>query len=184
MDYMTQRTGLSLAMLFVVLALSACATAIQPGQLYQGSDWAGYLDVRSPNSEGWRMMADSPNRITFRKGTQPDQEFGAEVARGRLPPEQMLSDFMTHLEAALFDHKATIFKSAHAFTDERRYPCMRSMLHGSGAYEARIIMLSCRHPVRTDTAFSLFYFQRGHREYPNLESEAQAFFDGIQVPGH
>jgi len=48
----------------------------------------------------------------------------------------------------------------------------------------REILLSCRHPVRQDTGFSISYSHRGDGEYPNLEAEAQAFFDRIQVPGY
>ena len=199
-DSMNQRTGLPLALLLVVLMLSACATPLLPGQPYHGSDWAGYLDVRSPNSEGWRMVQVSPRSIAFgRKGTQLEQSFAAWVMRGPLPPtqtrEDMVSRLKTEMEGGLDRDRFTLLKSEYAFTDERRYPCVRSSVVREdrqaqvSAFRRetlmlREILLSCRHPVRQDTGFSISYSHRGDGEYPNLEAEAQAFFDRIQVPGY
>ncbi|MBP1774868.1 MAG: hypothetical protein H6Q86_874 [candidate division NC10 bacterium] len=198
-DRMKQRTGRPLALLLVVLALSACATTLLPGQPYHGSDWAGYLDVRSPNSEGWRMVQVSPQSIAFgRKGTQPDESLAAWVMRGPLPPTQTREDMVSHLrtemEGGLDRGRLTLLKSEYAFTDERRYPCVRSIMvledrqaqvsvSRRETLVRRDIGLTCRHPVRQDTGFNISYSHRGHGDYPNLESEAQAFFDGIQVPG-
>ncbi|MDO8596875.1 MAG: hypothetical protein Q7R45_09650, partial [Sulfuricaulis sp.] len=44
--------------------------------------------------------------------------------------------------------------------------------------------LYCRHPVRQETGFSIMYSHRGRALYPNLNSEAKDFIDGVQVPGH
>jgi len=196
---MTQRTGLPLVLLLVVLALSACATTLPPGQPYQGSDWVGYLDVRSPNSEGSRMVQVSPQSIAFgRKGTQPDESIAAWVMRGPLPPTQTREDMVSRLKTemeGLDRDRFTLLKSEHALTDERRYPCVRSIAvredrqaQVSASRRVTLILreifLTCRHPVRQDTGFTVCYSQRGRDEYPALESEARAFFDGIQVPGY
>jgi hypothetical protein len=42
--------------------------------------------------------------------------------------------------------------------------------------------LYCRHPVRTSSGFSANYSYRGHSRYASLESEAQSYINGIQVP--
>jgi len=199
-DYIKEHTGLPRAMLLVVLTLSACATTLPPGQPYHGSDWAGYLDLRSPNSEGWGVVQVSPERIAFaRKGTQPDESIAAWVMRGAAPPtqtrEEWLSLVKTAEERGLDRDRFTLLKSEYAFTDERRYPCVRSSVVREdrqaqvSAFRRetlmlREILLSCRHPVRQDTGFSISYSHRGDGEYPNLEAEAQAFFDRIQVPGY
>ena len=199
-DSMNQRTGLPLALLLVVLMLSACATPLLPGQPYHGSDWAGYLDLRSPNSEGWGVVQVSPERIAFaRKGTQPDESIAAWVMRGAAPPtqtrEEWLSLVKTAEERGLDRDRFTLLKSEYAFTDERRYACVRSItvledrqarvsVSRRETLVRRDIGLTCRHPVRQDTGFSISYSHRGDGEYPNLEAEAQAFFDRIQVPGY
>jgi len=109
--------------------------------------------------------------------------------------EEWLSLVKTEMEGGLDRDRFTLLKSEYAFTDERRYACVRSItvLEDRQAQVSvsrretlvlRVIGLTCQHPVRQDTGFNISYLHRGHGEYPNLESEAQAFFDGIQVPGH
>ena len=108
--------------------------------------------------------------------------------------EEWLSLVKTEMEGGLDRDRFTLLKSEYAFTDERRYACVRSItvledrqarvsVSRRETLVRRDIGLTCRHPVRQDTGFNLSYSRRGHGEYPNLESEAQAFFDGIQVPG-
>ena len=197
-NYLKDHAGLPRAMLLVVLALAACATTLPPGQLYRGNDWAGYLDVRSPNPEGWGVVQASPEGIAFaRKGTQPDESMAAWVVRGPLLPtqtrEDMVSRLKTEMEGGLDRDRLTLLKSEYALTDERRYPGVRSIevLEDRQARASasrcetlvlRVIGLTCQHPVRQDTGFTVCYSHRGHGEYPNLESKAQAFFDGMQVP--
>ena len=42
--------------------------------------------------------------------------------------------------------------------------------------------LYCRHPKRQETGFGAVYSFRGKAEYSQLRSEAEGFFQGVQVP--
>jgi hypothetical protein len=180
--------------------VAACASPppkfppVKAGQLFEGP----YVDVRAPNSEGWRLGESSPRGMAFAKrGEAAGESVAAQVLMLDLQPTRTPAEFEALIKEALqrdidpkrFDE----LESSTAYTDERGYPCLRhrgvfrdkQAVTSPTTTEALLLQISslyCRHPVRTTTGFAAIYSYRGRGRYAPLEREAADFIQGVQVP--
>lgn len=190
--------------LTLALMLSSCAAVvpprgletIPPGHLYAGN----YINARAPNSDGWRLISTSASGLEFaRVGEDPNESFGAQVLIFPLGKTQGPDEFIALIKRASEDDinsdRYTVMKSEFLTSEQRSYPCVSgaSVVEDRRAQTSRnkkekllleIKSLYCRHPVHQETGFSIIYSYRGYALYPNLNSEAKDFIDGVQVPGH
>ena len=185
---------------FSVLLLSSCAApsrqfpTVAPGQLFEG----GYINVKAPNSQGWRMAESSTTGMAFGKaGRAQGETLAAQLLMFELQPTQTSEQFVALMKEGLQKDtdpiRFDIIESSSDYASERGYPCVRhhalvsdKAAQTSPATKEQLLLetraLYCRHPVRTNTGFAAIYSHRGRSRYPSLAEEAQDFLQGIQVP--
>jgi hypothetical protein len=181
----------------VLLGLAGCAShgprtvPVKSGEMFAGN----YVNIRAPLSEGWELIQSSPAGMAFAKGDRSAGEsFVAQVGMFDLAPTETPEEFQRLIttsaekdtDPACFD----VQQASVNYSTERSYPCVRydavakdkapQGLKGPLVLELRAIY--CRHPVRSETGFAAIYSQRGMSAYPNLQVEAEAFIQGVQVP--
>ena len=167
-------------------------TPVEAGYLYEG----GYLNIRTPNSEGWDLVSNSQSGMDFaRIGINKHESFGAQVALFALPSTETQNEFVKLIKKAIkANTSSSRFKtlsSEYLYTEERGYQCVKvdstvkdkkTKINGKkGKLLLQFISLYCRHPVRTNTGFSATYSFRGVNLYDNLSNEANDFIKGIYV---
>lgn len=181
-----------------IVASSGCAVSPQfdpvpPGKIFAGS----YINVSAPKSEDWKLVQSSPAGMAFaRRGSDQGESFVASVAIFDLPQTASPREFeQLIVSGASGDLKTSRFATSeftHSYTEARGYPCVKThnisedkkAQTGSGDTSTLVLEnyhLYCRHPVRTNTGFDIAYSHRGKSLYPNLQNEAQAFIEGVQV---
>lgn len=187
-----------LAVIMLTVAAAAADTPagqepVTPGRLYSGQ----FLDIRSPESEGWYLIGSSGVSMEFaREGLGQGERYGAQVLLFPLPEASSREEFMSLIKERFKAHseRFSIIKSDFSFSDARSYPCARvsavaekksraSPDQGQGTI-LQFDCLYCRHPSRKETGFAIIYSHRGTSPDPNLEAEMQSFAAGVQVPGH
>lgn len=190
------------SLIVVAFVLSACASpgpapkseSVPPGNLYAG----GYINVRSPSSQGWRLLESSASGMAFAKtGNAADESFAAQVSMFGLPqtrtPEEFEALIKAGIEKGTDSSRFKVRHVAYEYSRERGYPCVRyrSVAEDTSPQTSQdtkrsllleLEALYCRHPVHPETGFAASYSHRGDRLYPNLRSEAQEFIEGVQVP--
>jgi hypothetical protein len=195
---------LLVSILALQILVSSCVTqapgqqfkAVPAGHLYKGN----YINIHVPNSEGWRLLESSPDGMGFaRMGEAPKESFGAQVLMFGLEAKKNKDEFVSFVKQIIkkdgeLDRYA-IIKSTFEYHEQRGYPCVKvtyvtedKQSQTSPTHRETLLLqaesLYCRHPERQDTGFAIIYSHRGSSLYSNLHSEAQAFIDGVQVPGH
>ena len=188
------RTALLSAFLVTITGCASSgpiAPPVTPGQSFSGS----YLNIEAPNSEGWHLMQNSAAGIAFSTG-DPTDSVVANVARFGLPPTATPDDFVAYIRAGVEKDtdpaRFEIMRSDFTYTNVRGYPCVRfdglsqdKKPHGSSTpLLLELVSLYCRHPVRQDSGFMASYSHRGKEHRPTFESEAERFFQGVQVRDH
>ena len=180
--------------------LVACASPrpqlpeVPPGKLYEG----GYINIRAPGSDGWRLVGSSPQGMAFGKtGLAAGETRSALVSMFDLRPTQTPEEFVALIKEGIDKNadpkRFDAIESSMTYTEERGYPCARH--HGlyrdkeavtspttKDALLLEMSSLYCRHPVRVTTGFASIYSYRGRSRYAPLEQEAQDFIKGVQVP--
>lgn len=187
--------------LSVQLLLSSCAAPgrqsrpVEPDELFKND----YVDVRAPNSEGWRLTEWSSRKIAFvKRGDAPGEGLGATIFVFDLQPTDTPEQFATVIRRGMAEDtnpkRHQIIELTSDYMSERGYPCLR--VHGlfrekilSTSVAEPILLetesLYCRNPAHTDTGFAAGYSHLGRNRYPALREEAQKFLRGVQVPsGH
>ena len=171
-------------------------TLLPAGLLYKGD----YINIRSPNSDGWTLQDSSTAGMVFAKsGAEPNETFAAQVGMFPLAPTNNKEEFVSLIQQGADsdtdNERFDIIESEFNYSEERSYPCVEAsaILEDKQAWTSsttqEVLLLQmkslfCRHPVRDDTGFAIIYSHRGESLYPNLNAEAQAFFNGVQVPGY
>ncbi len=187
----------------LLLALVACAAPplpigkpIPPGYLYK----AKFLDIRSPNEEGWYLAGAAQSGIQFtRHGDEKEETFAAQVSTFPLPEFQDADDFVNFIkrgfQADTNPERFTVIKANFNLTGVRKYRCVnvsaviedKQALTSPKHHEKLMlqsISLYCRHPVNKLAGFAVIYSHRGKSLYPDLTKDANAFIAGVQVPGY
>ena len=182
----------------VVLTLTGCSARqlVRPGELYEGE----LINIRAPTSWGWLLMQMDHNGVTFIRGnSSTDTSYVAQIMAFHEPPmntsDELLASFKTVTEQNQLAHSRykKPLELHFEITSERPYPCVRLrgtvedlkavMLDGTvGSASLYIRSFYCQHPTKRDFQFLIMYSQRGGPPDPNLDSQAQSFINGIQVP--
>jgi hypothetical protein len=207
MEDHVMRSRLAVVLVLMLgVALVACTPAahepppgpaVAPGQVFPGEN----LTVTWPtNAEGWHLSQAQAARWSFTKrGAQPDDSWGAVISGHALPPDiTTREEFRLFVKQAADADNADRFgnlRSEAAFSDARKYPCVRYRAAGVDALalaqsdgKKKLVLeeqlLVCKNPLLSNVAFAAVYSYRGAAPDPNFDTDADDFFAGIQVPGH
>ena len=180
----------------VLIGGTPTASTVRAGQLYRGNN----LNIRAPNSDGWLLAGSSVEGMHFaRRGTAPSESFAAQVllfipsAAARGNRDEFLSLMKKEFEAETTSGRHSAVESEFKHAEERSYLCVsvRSVVKDSEALVSptrrEVLLLQakslyCQHPKKPNMGFAIIYSHRGQSLYPNLDTEAQSFIDGVQVP--
>ncbi len=174
--------------------LSQSPRPVAPGQEFNG----GYLNVRAPNAEGWRLVSSSSGGMGFAKpGKSRGETIAAQILLFGLEPTQTPEQFLALIESGTANdidpNRFDVIKKKLDYSAERSYPCvrvstsMRDKKAKTSSTTKEVLLLDaeglyCRHPVRDTTGFAIVYSYRGRETYLTLKEEAEDFIKGIQVP--
>ncbi len=185
MNYL--RTLLSIAGLCMSVA-TANAQDVAPGQLFPGQ----LLNIKAPDSVGWKLLKASPTGMNFyRSGNAANESYVAMVRAFKLPETANQAEFVALVEKGFeaLPKQFEVLKAKHEYVAERGYPCARTaaLLKDTQAFSGRESLniqwyaLICRHPYQRDLGFEISFSHRGGALDSNLEREAIAFAQGVQV---
>lgn len=195
---MNKRKFLLLALVALAVLLSSCAASkpVSPDYLYKND----FISVHPPSSPGWQLISSSPSGIEFaRKGETSGESFAAQVFMFQLKNTQDNDDFVSFIkrgyEADPDSDRFKPIKSEFVYSEQRSYPCVSvesiiedKQAHTSTFGREKLLLqatsLYCRHPVQPEVCFMITYSHRGRSMYPNLNSEATEFINGVQLLGH
>ena len=184
------RDILAVAVLCLLIPI-ANAQVVAPGQLFPGE----LLNVRAPNSDGWKRIESSAVGMTFFSvGASATETYVAQVSLFALPESKNRDEFFAFVQDAFKrSSPPERFKSLEAnyeYTEERGYPCVRvtAVVQDTKAFFGRESLtlqwhsFYCLHPKRQDAGFMISFSHRGAPLDADLDVKAQAFIEGVQVP--
>jgi hypothetical protein len=177
-----------------ILAPVANAQTVAPGQLFSGS----LLNVRAPNSEGWKVVSSSGAGMAFaRSGASSNESYVAQVSLFTLPDSKDRDEFIALIKRGVEnDTPPERFKSLEAnyeYIEQRGYPCIRftgvtedtkakTSFFSRESLKLQVHSLYCRHPKRQEAGFVIGFSHRGATLDAELDVQARAFIEGVQVP--
>jgi hypothetical protein len=190
--HMTGRI-LVIAALLVGLASNAWADPLLPGQLFAGK----LLNVRAPNSAGWRLVKSQESGLAFaRSGSSSNESYVAQVSIFALAesnsPEEFVALIRKGAEADAPPDRFKNLESSYEYTNQRGYDCVkvvgvtedteaRTSLFKRESLKLQVISLYCRHPKEPGAAFMAGLSHRGKTLDSDLRPLAESFIDGVQV---
>lgn len=194
-----------LSFTLIALALTSCehappapdnSTPLPPHHMLNGP----YLNIRTPNSEGWHQVTSNTSDVTFAKdGATKGESFIATVPRFPLIDTansvELMSAVRKIVEADNASPRVTPVETKYETSTERSYPCIRvtnvvaDNEAGMGLDKTEKLLMQtkalyCGHPTLGKTGFGALFSHRGYELYPNFDVEADDFINGVQVPGH
>ncbi len=186
-----------IAILLGIITLTACQSVpLIPGKLFSGP----FINVRSPNSEGWRLLDSSDRGMIFvRRGASPEESYAARVFAVALPESTDRDEFVAlvkrHFQDNTSPERFRYLETNCEYTEKRGYPCVSikavaddtkaSPSSGQQVLKLQIHLLVCRHPKplkRGSEGFGIEFSHRGSNLDPALDTQAEAFIEGVQVP--
>ena len=193
MTIRTIRTLITAAMLIGV-APNTWAQSVSPGQLFAGQ----LLNVRAPNSKGWVLVNGSGNTVAFARGGASSNESYAAYAMlfaidDSNSPEEFVALIKKGAEADAPPDRFKNIDSSYEYTDQRGYACVKAKnvtedMNAKTSFFSRkslklqAISLYCKHPKQAGAAFVVAFSHRGETLDAELESQAQPFIAGVQIP--
>lgn len=185
---------LLIAALLLGISSSTWADTVPPGKLFAGK----LLHVRAPNSEGWTLVASSGESLAFaRAGAASNESYVAQVSLFRLAeynsPEEFVALIKKGSEADAPPNRFKHLESNFEYTKQRGYDCVkvisvtedtkaRASLFTQESLKLQLISLYCKHPMQAGAGFMAGFSHRGEKLDPELQSQAQLFFEGVQIP--
>jgi hypothetical protein len=189
-----------IATLLGIAVLTACQSVppplIPPGQMFPGR----VINIRAPNSEGWRQL-DSTRQgmIFFRQGASPNESYVARVVAVALPESTDRDEFVALVKRRNQENTSperfSSIEFNYEYTDKRGYPCVSikgvaddmkaRTSSGQQTQKLQINTLVCRHPRQQAKGFEGFgidFSHRGSTLDKSLDVQAEAFIEGVQVP--
>ncbi|MDD5249117.1 MAG: hypothetical protein PHY45_09035 [Rhodocyclaceae bacterium] len=190
---MTTRNVLAATILLGV-APGLWAQSVSPGKLFAGK----LLNVRAPNSEGWKLITSSGATLAFaRAGASSNESYAAQVTLFAIAesknPEEFVSLIKNGAEADAPPDRFNNLESSYEYTDQRGYDCVRvksvtedtkarTSFFSRESLKLQAASLYCKHPRQAGAAFVAAFSHRGETLDSELESQAQSFIEGVQVP--
>jgi len=199
---MTNRVFAAAPLVLAPLFLSACFSGrraaglpVAPGQILAGQ----LLNIHAPNSTGWELVTSSIDGVEFAKhGDDSVETYGAQVLKFGPPafvkPEEFLAFVKDGVAREISPRRFDLVSSDIKLWDARPYPCVRveyvardkkartSML-GTKTLLLQTRALYCRHPTERELGFAIIFSHRGRAIDPNLQTLADDFIQGVDVPG-
>ncbi len=194
------RMAKRIATLLSMAVLAACQSVppplVPPGQLFPGN----VIDIRAPDSEGWRQVASSGQGMIFvRQGAAPNETYAARVFAVPLPESTERDEFVALIkrrnEENTSPERFSSIEASYEYTEKRGYPCVsiRSVADDTQArtssglqvLKLQVNSLVCRHPRRQGKGFEGFGIEFSHRGSTldkALDVQAEAFMEGVRVP--
>ncbi len=189
----------TLIFLIAILLLSGCTRSLPPtlpaNYYYEGS----YIDIHSPNEEGWSLIGKSTQGIVFgKKGKEKSDSEIAQVLFFPLPQDtKSENEFLSLIEEEF--HKNTnkdrfnIIESDFQLFNQRKYPCvqLKALLNDKKAkisnfstesLKMKIKSLYCKDAKTKKRGFMIGYSYRGKTIDPNFNEKADSFISGVEFP--
>lgn len=184
--------------LIAIFLLSGC-TRTQPPTLpanhyYEGS----YIDIHSPNEEGWSLIGKSTEGIVFGKnGKEKGDTQIAQVLFFPLSDSKDKNEFLSLIEENFHNNtnkdRFDIIKSDFQLYNQRKYTCimMKALLNDKKAktssfttdsLKMSIKSLYCKDPKTEKRGFIIGYSYRGKIIDPKLNDKADSFISGVEFP--
>jgi len=185
----------SLIMLVAILLFSdsAWAQAVKPNQLFARK----LINIRAPSSSGWYVLHNSEYQVVLGlDGKESNDNYVARMELLKSPTEirdknNFLELIRTSVEAGTSPDR---FKGDQqfAFDDRRGHLCVTSAGHledtkartglfSWGSLKFTMYGLYCQHPSSPQVIYAMVFSHSGPKAIPELEVQAQQFFEGIQV---
>ena len=184
--------------LLITIIFTGCSRVEPPkipaNYFYEGS----YVDIYSPNQEGWSLMNKSTQGIVFAKdGKEKGSSFVAQVSFFPLQKEtksknEFLNLIKKSAEQDINKDRYDLIESNFALYEKRNYTCVmaKTLTKDKKAkispFNTKILLMGikslyCKDPKATKRAFMVGYSYRGEFIYPNLDVEADSFIDGVRL---
>lgn len=185
-----------IVMLLGIVILAGCQSgpsSLVPGQLFQDS----FLNVRAPNSEGWVLLDSSRQGRAFaRRGVSSNDSYVAKVYGLALPEFKDRNEFVALIkqrtEAGTSPERFNSIEFNYEYTEKRGYPCVmvKGIMDdtkartpsGQEVLKYQSYTFFCRHPKQQGGGFAIDYSHRGPSLDTTLDTQAEAFIEGVQVP--
>lgn len=185
-----------LSSILMAISLAACATTntLPANYFYEGS----YINIHSPNQEGWLELKKTQSEIVFgKKGEKHNASYIARVVFFPMKNTSSDKDFLNLIKEYVSKvsdaGRFTIDTYSLALSNSRNYPCAlgKSLLRdknattSTGSKEALLMQvksLYCKDPKRKGAGFMIGYSYRGETENPHFDTEADSFISGVEFP--
>lgn len=185
-----------IAMLLGILVMAGCQSGpppLIPGQLFPD----GFLNVRAPNSEGWVLIDASRQGKAFtRRGISSSDSYIAKVFGLSLPEFKDRNEFVAFIkqrfESNTSPERFKSIENNYEYTEKRGYPCVRvnggaedtkaRTPSGQEILKYQFYSLACQHPKHKGGGFVIDYSHRDPSLDTTLDTQAEAFIEGVQVP--
>ncbi|HTP39856.1 MAG TPA: hypothetical protein VMI92_09815 [Steroidobacteraceae bacterium] len=156
------------------------------------------LNITAPNSNGWKLSETSTGDMIFERfGDVTNETLVASVTRIDIPDFRKQEDFLAFIKQGVERNTSRDrfkdIEESFEYSEQRGYPCVSykaSSLdtkaqvslfkHKSLVFQMRA--LYCQLPNLDHGGFSANFSHRGPAALSDIDSQAQAFFDGVQVP--
>lgn len=161
---------------------------------YEGS----YIDIHSPNSEGWHEAKKSTSQIVFLKdGNVSGESYVARVIFFPLETTDNKEEFLNLIknnETKNSNLERFIpIESSFKLSEQRSYSCViakqiskdkmaKTSLFSTEEQFMQVKSLYCKDPKSESRGFMVGYSFRGYKVNKNFDEEANSFIDGVQFP--
>jgi hypothetical protein len=158
------------------------------------------LQIHAPYSEGWFGSERTDHSIVFGKaGSSAHETIAAAVILFHLPAFSDSEAFTQYVREAVITGSPTerfeTFDVNVQYSGDRGYPCVtyhavsnekkvRVSLFSTKTLRFELFALYCQYPSKPGLGFMASYSRRGGGSDANMDREAAAFIDSIQVTPH
>ena len=161
---------------------------------YEGS----YIDIHSPDSEGWYEAKKSTSQIVFLKdGNIPGESYVARVVFFPLENTNTKEEFLNLIKNNETENRNlerfTPIESSFQLSEQRSYLCVmakqlskdkmaKTSSFGTEEQFMQVKSLFCKDPKSKGRGFMVGYSFRGFAVNKSFDDEANSFIDGVQFP--
>jgi len=157
-----------------------------------------YINIHSPNSNGWFKQVHSDSQVVFAKyGNKSGESYIARVVFFPLEAtntkEEFLELIINHETRGRNKERFTIIESDFKSFEQRTYSCViakqlskdkkaKTSPFSNEEQLMHVKSLFCKDPKREKAGFMVGYSFRGYKINKNFDEEADSFIDGVQFP--
>ena len=157
-----------------------------------------YIDIHSPNSEGWLEITKSTSQIVFVKdGNLSGESYVARVVFFPLETTNSKEEFLESIKNNETNNRNkerfTPIESNFKLSEQRSYSCVvakqlskdkmaKTSFFGTEEQFMQVKSLFCKDPKSEGRGFMVGYSFRGYAVNKNFDKEADSFINGVQFP--